>query len=42
MAKVLKKTMKKGTAWVVDYFTPEGKRRRKYFPLKKDAEDYLS
>jgi hypothetical protein len=26
---------------VVDYCTPEGKRRRKYFPLKKDGEAYL-
>lgn len=41
MAKVLKRVGKKGVSWVVDYFTPEGKRRRKFFPLKKDAEAYL-
>jgi hypothetical protein len=37
MAKVIKKTMKKGTAWGVDWFTPEGKRRRKFFALKKEV-----
>ncbi len=42
MAKVIKRIGKKGVAWVVDYFTPEGKRKRKFFDLKKDAEDYLS
>lgn len=26
---------------MVDYFTPESKRRRKYFPLKKEADAYL-
>lgn len=41
MAKVVKQTGKKGIAWVVDYFNPEGKRRRKFFPLRKDAEAYL-
>ena len=42
MAKVVKETSKTGTvSYKVDYFNPEGKRRRKYFPLKKDAEAYL-
>ena len=41
MAKVIKRVGKNGISWVVDYFTPEGKRRRKFFPLKKDAEAYL-
>jgi integrase len=41
MAKVIKRAGKNGISWVVDYFTPEGKRRRKFFPLKKDAEAYL-
>jgi integrase len=41
MAKIIKREGKNATSWVVDYFTPEGKRRRKFFPLKKDAEAYL-
>jgi integrase len=41
MAKVVKKTTAKGVVYVADYFTPEGKRRRKFFALKKDAEAYL-
>jgi len=41
MAKVNKKTTKKGVVWEVDYFNPEGRRRRKHFALKKDADAYL-
>ncbi len=41
MAKVIKQTNKKGVVWVADFFTPEGKRRRKYFQLKKEADAYL-
>jgi integrase len=42
MAKVIKRVGVKGTSWVVDYFTPEGKRQRKFFKKKKDADDYLA
>jgi hypothetical protein len=41
MAKVIKRQGKRGVSWVVDYLDPEGKRKRKFFPLKKDAEAYL-
>jgi hypothetical protein len=41
MAKVIKKIGKKGVAWVVDYFTPEGKRKRKFFDLKKKGRRLL-
>src|SRR5208337_3165381 len=42
MAKVLKRVGKNGVSWVVDYFTPERKRKRKFFDLKKEADDYLA
>jgi integrase len=42
MAKVVKQTSKTGvTRFVVDYFTPEKQRLRKYFSLKKEADAYL-
>lgn len=41
MAKVIKKEGPRGTVWQADYFTPDGKRRRKNFPLKKDADAFL-
>ncbi len=41
MAKVVKREGKKGVSWVADYFTPEGKRKRVAFALKKDAEAWL-
>jgi integrase len=41
MAKVVKREGKKGVSWVADYFTPEGKRKRVAFALKKEAEAYL-
>lgn len=41
MAKIIKRQGKKGVSWVVDYLDPEGRRRRKFFPLKRDAEAYL-
>lgn len=41
MAKVVKKATLKGVVYVADYFTPEGRRRRKFFALKKDADAYL-
>lgn len=42
MAKVVKKTTAKGVVYVADWFTPEGQRKRKFFDLKKDADDWLS
>ncbi|MGD0829139.1 MAG: site-specific integrase [Desulfobaccales bacterium] len=42
MAKVTKETSKTGVvSYKADYFNPEGKRRRKFFALKKDADAYL-
>jgi len=41
VAKVIKRQGKRGVSWVVDYLDPEGKRKRKFFPLKKDGEAYL-
>ena len=41
MAKIRKRTNKKGVSWQIDYYDPEGKRVMKCFSLKKDAEDYL-
>jgi integrase len=41
MANIKKKINKGGTVWRVDYYDPDGKRIRKDFPLKKDAEAYL-
>lgn len=41
MAKITKRQGKRGVSWVVDYLDPTGRRRRKFFPLKKDAEAYL-
>ena len=42
MATVKRKLNKKGAVWRVDYYDPEGKRIRKDFSLKKDAEAYLA
>jgi integrase len=41
MANIKKKVNKGGTVWRVDYYDPGGRRVRKDFPLKKDAEAYL-
>jgi integrase len=41
MAIVRKKVNKKGVVYRVDYYDPDGRRRRKDFELKKDAEAYL-
>lgn len=41
MAKIIKRQGKRGVSWIVDYLDPTGRRRRKFFPLKKDAEAYL-
>ena len=41
MANIKKKVNKGGTVWRVDYYDPDGRRVRKDFPLKKDAEAYL-
>jgi integrase len=40
MATVKRKINKKGTVYRVDYYDPEGRRRRKDFSLKKDADAY--
>ncbi|MBM4295057.1 MAG: site-specific integrase [Deltaproteobacteria bacterium] len=41
MAKIRKRTNKKGVSWQIDYYDPEGKRVMKCFPRKADAEAYL-
>lgn len=41
MANIRKKVNKSGTVWRVDYYDPDGRRIRKDFELKKDAEAYL-
>ncbi|MDO9531202.1 MAG: tyrosine-type recombinase/integrase [Deltaproteobacteria bacterium] len=41
MATIKKKINKKGVAWRLDYYDPGGRRIRKDFDLKKDAEAYL-
>jgi hypothetical protein len=41
MAKIRKRTNKKGVTWQIDYYDPECNRVMKCFPLKKDAEAYL-
>lgn len=41
MAKVYKREGPRGVAWVADWLTPEGNRKRKFFELKKDADDWL-
>jgi hypothetical protein len=41
MANIRKKVNKSGTVYRVDYYDPDGRRVRKDFPLKKDAEAYL-
>ena len=40
MATIKKKVNKKGVVYRVDYYDPKGKRKRKDFSLKKDAEAY--
>ena len=42
MAKVLKVEGKKGVSWRIDYLDPNGKRVRKMFKKKKDAEMELA
>lgn len=41
MANIKKRINKGGTVWQVDYYDPEGRRVRKDFDLKKEAEAYL-
>jgi integrase len=41
MATIKKRVGKKKVTWRIDYYNPEGKRVRKDFDLKKDAEAYL-
>lgn len=41
MATIKKRFGKKKVTWRVDYYDPQGKRVRKDFDLKKDAEAYL-
>lgn len=41
MATIKKRIGKKKVTWRVDYYDPQGKRVRKDFDLKKDAEAYL-
>ncbi len=41
MATIKKKLNKKGIVWRIDYYDPEGKRVRKDFRLKNQAEAYL-
>jgi integrase len=41
MATIRKRTNRKGITWQIDYYDPQGKRKMKCFPLKKDAEAYL-
>jgi integrase len=42
MAKVYKREGPRGVSWVADWLTPEGKRLRKFFELKKDADDHVA
>ena len=42
MAKVLKVEGKKGVSWRIDYLDPNGKRVRKMFKKKKDADAELA
>ena len=42
MAKINKFVGKKRTSWQIDYLDPEGKRIRKMFKMRKDAEAELS
>lgn len=41
MATIKKRVGKKKVSWRIDYYDPEGKRVRKDFDLRKDAEAYL-
>lgn len=41
MATIKKRVGKKKVTWRIDYYDPEGKRVRKDFDLKKDADAYL-
>jgi integrase len=41
MATIRKRVNKKKTVWQIDYYDPQGRRVRKNFPLRKDAEAYL-
>ncbi|MEM3453376.1 MAG: integrase, partial [Candidatus Hadarchaeum sp.] len=41
MAKIRKRLNKAGVVWQIDFYDPQGKRIRKDFSLKKDAEAYL-
>ncbi len=40
MASVRKREGKRGVSWICDYVTPDGKRKRKSFKMKKLAEAY--
>ena len=41
MAKIRKRSNRKGITWQIDYYDPEGKRVMKVFSKKADAEAYL-
>lgn len=41
MAKIRKLSGEKGITWQIDFYDPEGRRIRKNFKLRKDAEAYL-
>jgi integrase len=41
MATIRRRVNKNGITWQIDYYDPQGKRKMKCFPLKKEAEAYL-
>jgi integrase len=42
MASVRKREGKRGVSWICDYVTPDGKRKRKTFKMKKQAVSYMN
>ena len=42
MASVRKREGKRGVSWICDYTTPDGKRKRKTFKMKKHAVSYMN
>jgi hypothetical protein len=42
MANLRKVTTKEGTSWKVDYYDPQGRRFKKRFKKRADAEAYLA
>ena len=41
MATIRKRTNKKGIVWQIDFYDPQGKRVKKCFPVKREAEAFL-